>query len=139
VRRAQAPFLQHARRRERHDVAAREGQANKRPYAFGEGNGLRVPIGPDILRQGAMGDEASRPIMWMAALGRDQPMQEGMQLVQLLGGFGSRVERKWRPIKPSDRLELELDRRAFCEEPRRGVADLSRGKIFIDRERDMRA
>ena len=135
--RREAPFPQHTLRREGHHVSFRELGQKRHLHALGEGDGIGLPIERNARRQGAMGDEASGLVMRMAVLGRDQAMQQGVELVELERGFRRRVEGKIGSIEPSDSLETERERLAFFEEARGGGFNITRREPLINRERDV--
>jgi len=107
-----------ARWRKGNDLACREGRADPYPLAPREGDGVPASVGADLHREGAMGDEASGPVVRAATLGRDQPMELAAELVELWRGGGRGIKRQRRAVEPPHRLEKELDRDGAVEELR---------------------
>ncbi len=71
-----------------------------------------------------MGDEASGPVMRVATLRRDRPIELADELIEILRGGGRGIERQRWAVEPPNRLEDELDRDSSIEELRGGGTNL---------------
>jgi hypothetical protein len=127
-----------ARRRKGNDLACREGRAEPYSLAPREGDGVPAPVGADLRCEGAMGDEASGPVMRVATLRRNHPIELADELIEVSRGGGRGVERQRWAIEPPNRLEKELDRDSAVEELRGGGTNFWHFETIMDSEGDMR-
>ncbi len=104
-----------------------------------EGDGVCPPVGADICRQRAMGDEASRTVMRVAMLRRDQPIELADEPIEVSRKGGCCIKRQRRAVEPMHRLENKLDRDSAVKQLRRGGTKLRRFEVVIDCQGDMRA